>query len=66
MEALDPSRAEILRYFIYDGINAIRGISISQLWKGLEPPFLHLGQSPMALYQNLEFQEDQRNSNRNF
>jgi len=39
MEALDPSRDEILRYSIY----AIINISISQLWKGLEPPFLALG-----------------------
>jgi len=40
----------------------LRGISISQLWKGLEPPFLHSVLSPMALYQNPEFQEDQKNS----
>jgi len=32
----------------------LRGISISQLWKGLEPPFLHSGLSLMALYQNPE------------
>jgi len=32
-----------------------------QLRKGLEPPFLHSGLSLMALYQNPEFQEDQRN-----
>jgi len=40
----------------------LSGISISQLWKGLEPPFfLHSGPSLMALYQKSEFQEDQRN-----
>jgi len=39
----------------------LRGISISQLWKGLESPFLHSGLSLMALYQNPEFREDQRN-----
>jgi len=38
----------------------LRWISITQLWKGLEPPFLHSGLSPMALYQNPESQEDQR------
>ncbi|KAG1961682.1 hypothetical protein F2P79_005628 [Pimephales promelas] len=26
-----------------------------ELWKGLEPPFLHSGLSLMALYQNPEF-----------
>jgi len=40
----------------------LRGISISQFWKGLEPPFLHSGLSPMALFQNPESQEDQSNS----
>jgi len=40
----------------------LRGISISQFRKGLEPPFLQSGLSRMALYQNPEFQEDQRNS----
>jgi len=39
----------------------LRGISKSQLWKGLEPQFLHSGLSLMALYQNPEFKEDQRN-----
>jgi len=34
---------------------------ISQLWKGLEPPFLHSGQSLTALYHNPEFREDWRN-----
>jgi len=37
-------------------------ISISQLWKVLESPFLHSGLSLMALYQNPEFWEDWRNS----
>jgi len=36
-------------------------ILISQLWKGLEPPFLHSGQSLTALYHNPEFWEDWRN-----
>jgi len=39
----------------------LRGISISQLWKALEPPLLHSGLSLMALYQNPEFQEDWKN-----
>jgi len=38
----------------------LRGISISQLWKGLESPFLHSGLSLMALYQNPEFRKDRR------
>jgi len=46
-------------------IYAIIKISISQLWKDLEPPFLHSGLSLLALYRNREFQEDQRNSNFN-
>jgi len=37
---------------------AYTSFNISQLWKGLEPPFLHSGLSLMALYQNPEFQED--------
>jgi len=52
MEVLDPSRAEM---DIPCSIYAIINISISQLRKGLESPFLHSGQSLMALYQNPEF-----------
>jgi len=50
-----------LRYWGARRIYAIINISISQLWKGLEPPFLHSGLRLMALYQNPEFQEDWRN-----